>query len=81
MAPKKVSKSKVKAKKGKRPPKVFHNTVSVAAGLRKAPAGEVTGHGPYPGNYACWNCGALNFVPGGIYGFYCWRCRAWNTAY
>lgn len=55
--------------------------VTVAQGMEKAPKqGEVSGHGPFPANYICWSCGAINFVPGGAYAFYCWRCWVYNLA-
>ena len=67
----------VQAKK----PSGNHESVSVAQGLEKEPpSGEVSGHGSWPANYICWHDGAINFVPGGVYSFYCWRCWAYNLA-
>jgi hypothetical protein len=58
-----------------------HEGVTVAQGLEKEPSkSEVSGHGYYPNNYMCWNDHAINFVPGGIFAFYCWRCWAYNVA-
>ena len=56
--------------------------VTVAQGLEKEPAkkAEVSGHGAYSAYYSCWNCGATNYVPGGYYAFYCWKCYAYNVA-
>lgn len=75
-------KGEIKAKKGKKPPKHFHETVSVANGLKKAPSAkaEVSGRGAWTAWYFCWNCGAHNLVPGGVYAFNCWHCGAFNTA-
>lgn len=74
--------AKPKAKKAKKPPKALNESVQLAAGSKKpaASGGEVTGHGDYPANYSCYYCGRLNFVPGGIYAFYCWFCYRLNLA-
>lgn len=80
MAP--VKKSDIKGKKGKKPPKNFNKRVSVAMGKKKAPRakGEVSARGAWPAWYYCWNCGAANFVPGGVYSFICWRDGCYNLA-
>jgi hypothetical protein len=70
-------KAPVKAKK----PTGSAEGVTVAQGMEKEPPkSEVSGHGAWPANYICWNDGALNYVPGGVYAFYCWRCWAYNLA-
>ena len=74
--------TKITGKKGKKPLKKFNQSVQLAAGLKKAPAatGDVAGHGDYPAYYSCWYCGHWNYVPGGIYAFYCWNCYRFNVA-
>jgi hypothetical protein len=48
--------------------------VNVASGQKAAPpAGEVTGHISPGAWYACWHCGALNYVPAGYVLFWCWN--------
>jgi hypothetical protein len=73
--------TKPKGKKGKKPPKKFDQNVQVAAGQKKEPPkGDVAGHGYYAAYYICWRCGRVNYVPGGIYAFYCWYDLAYNLA-
>jgi hypothetical protein len=74
--------AKPKGKKGKKPPRKFDQNVQVAAGQKKeSPSkGDVAGHGAWPANYICWRCHRINYVPGGIYAFYCWHCWVYNLA-